>query len=69
MISRSLRKLTAAVNGYLAKLNAMKTGVTDPAEIAAIEHVGVQANQILEAGKNLPAAAPEEDKDKKKKKP
>jgi hypothetical protein len=69
MIPRSLRKLTTAANGYLAKLNAMKTGVTDPAEIAAIEHVGAQANQIIEAGKNLPAAAPEEDKDKKKKKP
>src|SRR6476620_9746350 len=44
MISRSLRKLTTAVNGYLAKLNAMKTGVTDRDEIAAIEHVGIQAN-------------------------
>jgi hypothetical protein len=66
MISRSLRKLTTAVNGYLAKLNAMKTGITNPDEIAAIEHVGAQANQILEAGKNLPAAAPEAEKKKKK---
>ena len=66
LISRSLRKLTNAVNGYLAQLNAMKAKVTDPDEIAAIERVGDQANQIIEAGKNLPAAAPEEDKKKKK---
>lgn len=66
MISRSLRKLTTAVNGYLAQLNAMKTKVTDPDEIAAIERVGDQAKQIIDAGKNLPAAAPEEDKKKKK---
>lgn len=66
LIPRSLRKLTNAVNGYLAQLNAMKTKITDPEEIAAIERVGDQANQIIEAGKNLPAAAPEEDKKKKK---
>lgn len=66
MISRSLRKLTTAVNGYLAQLNAMKTKVTDPDEIAAIERVGDQAKQIIDAGKNLPAAAPEEEKKKKK---
>ena len=65
MISRSLRKLTTAVNGYLAQLNAMKAKVTDPDEIAAIERVGDQANQIIAAGKSLPAAAPEEDKKKK----
>jgi len=64
MIPRSLRKLTTAANGYLAKLNAMKTGVTAADEIAAIEHVAVEANQIIEAGKNLPAAAPEEEKKK-----
>lgn len=66
MIPRSLRKLTTAVNGYLAQLNAMKAKVTDPDEIAAIEHVGDQANQIIDAGKNLPAAAPDEEKKKKK---
>src|SRR4030095_15820071 len=66
MISRSLRKLTAAVNGYLAQLNAMKDKITDRDEIAAIEHVGAQENQIIEAGKNLSAAPPEEDKKKKK---
>lgn len=66
MISRSLRKLTNAANGYLAQLNALKSTITNPDEIAAIERVAVNANQIIDAGKNLPAAAPEEEKKKKK---
>jgi len=66
LISRSLRKLSSAANGYVAQLNAMKTKVTDPDEIAAIEHVFDNANQIIEAGKNLPAATPEDNKKKKK---
>jgi hypothetical protein len=66
MISRSLRKLTSAANGYLAQLNAMKSKITDPDEIAAVERVADNANQIIEAGKNLPAAAAEENKKKKK---
>jgi len=65
-ISRSLRKLTNAVNGYLMQLNAMKSKVTNPDETAAIERVADNANQILEAGKNLPAATAEDGKKKKK---
>jgi hypothetical protein len=66
MISRSLRKLTNAANGYLAQLNALKSKITDGDEIAAVERVADHANQILDAGKNLPAATPEEEKKKKK---
>lgn len=66
LISRSLRKLTSATNGYLAQLNALKSSITNPDEIAAIERVNDLASQILDAGKGLPAAAPEEDKKKKK---
>ena len=66
MISRSLRKLSNATNGYLAQLNALKSNMTNPDEIAAIERVNDYAKQILDAGKGLPAAAPEEDKKKKK---
>src|SRR5215510_2152099 len=51
LISRSLRKLSTAVNGYLAQLNSMKAKVTNPDETAAIERVADNANQILEAGK------------------
>ena len=67
MIPRSLRKLTNAVNGYLAQLNALKSKITDPDETVAIERVFDNASLILDAGKNLPAAAAEEDKKKKKK--
>ncbi len=66
LISRSLRKLTAAANGYLTQLTALRTRTTDADEVAAIERVADNANLIIEAGKKLPAAAPE---DKKKKKP
>ena len=67
MISRALRKLTNAVNGYLTLLNAIKGKMTNPDEIAAFERVADNANQILDAGKNLPAAEAEEEKKKKKK--
>lgn len=66
MISRSLRKLSNATNGYLVQLNALKSNMTNPDEIAAIERVYDQAKQILDASKALPAAAPEEEKKKKK---
>ena len=66
MISRSLRKLTAAANGYLTQLNAMKNKITDPDEVAALERVADNANQIIEAGGKLPAAAAEDPKKKKK---
>jgi len=68
LISRSLRKLTAAANGYLTQLAALRTKTTNEDEIAAIERVADNANLIIEAGNKLPAAAPEE-KDNKKKKP
>lgn len=67
MISRSLRKLANAVNGYLAQLNAIKSKMTNPDEIVAMERVADNINQILDAGKSLPAAAPEEEKKTKKK--
>jgi len=66
LISRSLRKLTSAVNGFLTKLAALKDQTQNVDEIAAIERVADNANQIIEVGSKLPAAAAE---DKKKKKP
>ncbi len=66
MISRSLRKLTAAANGYLNQLSALKSRITDPDEIAALERVADNANQIIEAGGKLPAAPVEDPKKKKK---
>jgi hypothetical protein len=66
MLSRSLRKLTTAANGYLTQLNNIKSKVTDPDEIAVLERVADHANQIIEVGAKLPAVADEEDKKKKK---
>jgi|ERR1044072_1415610 hypothetical protein len=66
MISRSLRKLTAATNGYITNLNALRSQTNDDDELAAIERTLENASQIIEVGGKLPAPAPDE---KKKKKP
>jgi hypothetical protein len=67
LISRSLRKLTNATRGYLTQLSALKEKAKDPDEIAAVERVADNANQILEAGSKLAPPSAEEDKKKKKK--
>jgi hypothetical protein len=66
LISRSLRKLTAASNSYVAKLTAMRNETRVDAELAAIEHALDNAAQIIEVGNKLPAPLPP---DKKKNKP
>ena len=66
LISRSLRKLTASANGYLTQLAALRNQTKDPDEVAAIERVADNANQIIEVGNKLPPPAPEPDKKKKK---
>jgi hypothetical protein len=66
LISRSLRKLTAAANGYLGQLAGLKNQVKEPEEISALERVADNANQIIEVGRRLPPPAAEE---KKKKRP
>jgi hypothetical protein len=66
LLSRSLRKLTAATNGYLPQVNALKTQAKDPDELAAIVRIEDYANQISEVGNKLPPPAPESDKKKKK---
>ena len=66
LISRSLRKLTAASNNYVTQLTALRDQTKDADELAAIERVLEHAAQIIEVGSNLPATPVE---DKKKKKP
>lgn len=66
LISRSLRKLTTAANGYLGQLAGLKNQLKEPEEEAALERVADNANQIIEVGRKLPPPAAE---DKKKKKP
>src|SRR3954465_1116692 len=39
LISRALRKLNNAANGYVQQLNSLKTKTTDADEIAAIERI------------------------------
>jgi len=67
LVSRALRKLTTATNGYLNQIAAMRSKTNDPDEIAAIERVADNANQIIEAGGKLGPAPPPEDNKKKKK--
>jgi hypothetical protein len=72
LVTRALRKLNNAANGYTQQLTSMKTKTTDADEIAAIERVYDEAKEILDAGGHLPAGAVEDeqpDKKDKKKKP
>jgi hypothetical protein len=66
LISRSLRKLTVAANGYLAQIAVLKNQAKDVDEQAAIERVADNANQIIEVGAKLPPPPAESDKKKKK---
>jgi hypothetical protein len=63
LISRSLRKLTTASNGYVGQLTALRNQTKDADELAAIEHVLDNASQIIEVGSKLPA--PSTDRKKK----
>jgi len=65
LISRSLRKLTAASNGYVINLNTLKSQTKDEDEMAAIERAIENASQVIEVGGKLPPPSPDE----KKKKP
>jgi hypothetical protein len=66
LISRSLRKLTTAAEGYLKQLAVLKNQTKDTDEAAAIDRVADNANQIIEVGRKLPPPTPESDKKKKK---
>ena len=62
LISRSLRKLTTAANGYVAQLNTLRQGTKDADELTAIERGLDHASQIIEAGNQLPPPATEKPK-------
>jgi hypothetical protein len=65
LISRSVRKLTTATNGYVTQVKSLASQTKDADELAAIERVLQHAEQIIEVGSQLPAPAT----DKKKTKP
>lgn len=66
MISRALRKLTKAANGYVTQLAALHNQTKDLDEQAAIERVADNAKQIIEVGAKLPPPAAESEQKKKK---
>jgi len=66
LLSRSLRKLNSATNGYLTQLNTIRNQTRDSDELAAIVRIQDYANQIIEVGNKLPPPVPESDKKKKK---
>lgn len=63
LISRGLRKLTAATNGYVTQVKAIASQTKDADELSAIDRVLQQAEQIIEVGNQLPP--PSADKKKK----
>lgn len=64
LISRSLRKLTAASNGYVTQLNTLRNQAKADDELTAIERVLENAGQIIEVGSKLPAASTDTKKSK-----
>ena len=64
LISRSLRRLTAAAAGYATQLTAMSKLTKDNDELYAIEHALDNANDIVEAGSKLPPPATTDKKSK-----
>jgi hypothetical protein len=72
LVSRALRKLTNAANGYVQQLNALKTKAMNADELAALERINDEAKEIIEASGHLPSGAVEDeqpDQKSKKKKP
>ena len=59
LISRSLRRLTTAAQGYANQLTAMSKQTKDNDELYAIEQALDNANDIIEAGNKLPPPAPD----------
>jgi hypothetical protein len=64
LISRALRRLTTAANGYATQLTAMSKQTKDNDELFAIEQALDNANDIIEAGTKLPAPASTDKKSK-----
>lgn len=62
LISRALRKLTAAANAYVTQVKALASQTKDADELSAIERVLQHAEQIIEVGSQLPAPATDKQK-------
>jgi hypothetical protein len=72
LITRALRKLNGAANGYVQQLNSLKAKTTDADEIAAMERINDEATEIIQASGHIVSGPVEDDppdKKGKKKKP
>jgi hypothetical protein len=65
LIGPSVRKLAGAAKLFVPQLEAMRPNAKDADELAAIQHALENAQEIMDALKNVPA--PVEDSNKKKK--
>jgi hypothetical protein len=65
LIGPSVRKLAAAAKLFVPQLEALRPNAKDADELAAIQHALENAQEIMDALKNVPA--PVEDSNKKKK--
>lgn len=65
LVSKSLRKLSVAVNNFQPQINALRASARDGEELAALEDALDNMQQITEAANRLPP--PEEKKGKNKK--
>jgi hypothetical protein len=59
LISRSLRRLTAAANLYAGQFNLIQSHTSNEDELSAIQRALDYAQQIMEVGSKLPPPAPE----------
>jgi hypothetical protein len=64
LISRSLRRLTAAANLYAGQFNLIRSHTSNDDELSAIERALDYAQQIMEVGGKLPPPASEKTKSK-----
>jgi len=67
LLGKALKKLTAAVNGYLSQLEVLRNKTTDEEELAAMGRIGDNAKQILEAANQRSSSNPQSSSDKKQK--
>jgi hypothetical protein len=66
LLGKSLKKLTAAINGYLSQLEVIRSKTPAAEELEAMGRIGEQAKQILDAASQHPALSGETPEKKRK---
>lgn len=67
LLGKSLKKLAAAVNGYLSQMEVLRNKTTDGEELAAMGRIGDYAKQVLEASNQNSSQSTDTSSDKKRK--